>query len=80
LVYTYQNGADEIYKRLVVSADKKKLLGAVLVGDATGYGTLSQYYLNGIDLPESPDSLIFLVRNPVPTLKVQYNHHTPLPL
>ncbi len=46
LVYTYQNGADEIYKSLVVSADKKQLLGAVLVGDASGYGVLSQYYLN----------------------------------
>jgi len=63
LVYTYQNGADEIYKRLVVSADKKKLLGAVLVGDASGYGTLSQYYLNGIDLPEHPDSLILPSRS-----------------
>lgn len=58
LVYTYQNGADEIYKRLVVSQDKKKLLGAVLVGDASGYGTLLQYTLNNIDLPEHPDSLI----------------------
>ena len=63
LVYTYQNGADEIYKSLVVSADKKKLLGAVLVGDASGYGTLSQYYLNSIDLPEHPDSLIIPSRS-----------------
>jgi nitrite reductase (NADH) large subunit len=58
LVYTYQNGSAEIYKRLVVSSDKKQLLGAVLVGDASGYGTLLQYYLNGIELPENPDSLI----------------------
>ncbi len=58
IVYTYQNGAAEIYKRLVVSSDKKKLLGAVLVGDASGYGTLLQYYLNAIELPENPDSLI----------------------
>ncbi len=58
IVYTYQDGADEIYKRLVVSQDKKKLLGAVLVGDASGYGTLLQYTLNSIDLPEHPDSLI----------------------
>ncbi|BCG63213.1 MAG: nitrite reductase (NADH) large subunit [Methyloprofundus sp.] len=63
LVYTYQNGADEIYKSLVVSADKKKLLGAVLVGDASGYGTLSQYYLNSIELPENPDSLILPSRS-----------------
>lgn len=63
LVYTYQNGADEIYKSLVVSADKKQLLGAVLVGDASGYGVLSQYYLNAIDLPEHPDSLIIPSRS-----------------
>lgn len=63
LIYTYQNGADEIYKRLVVSEDKKKLLGAVLVGEASGYGALSQYYLNAIDLPEHPDSLILPSRS-----------------
>ncbi|MCK5355072.1 MAG: nitrite reductase large subunit NirB, partial [Methyloprofundus sp.] len=54
----YQDGSKEIYKRIVVSEDKKYLLGAVLVGDATGYGTLLQYCLNGIELPENPDSLI----------------------
>ena len=58
LVYTYQNGEQEIYKRLVVSQNKKQLLGAVLVGDASGYGTLLQYCLNGIDLPDNPDELI----------------------
>ncbi len=63
LVYTYQNGSDEVYKRLVVSADKKQLLGAVLVGDASGYGTLLQYCLNGIELPENPDSLILPARS-----------------
>ncbi|NOQ35281.1 MAG: nitrite reductase large subunit, partial [Methylococcaceae bacterium] len=63
LTYTYQNGSDEIYKRLVVSQDKKSLLGAVLVGDASGYGTLLQYCLNGIELPEHPDSLILPSRS-----------------
>jgi nitrite reductase (NADH) large subunit len=63
LVYSYQNGSNEIYKRLVVSADGKKLLGAVLVGDASGYNTLLQYYSNGIDLPENPDALILPSRS-----------------
>ncbi|MGY6277848.1 nitrite reductase large subunit NirB [Methylomonas sp. MgM2] len=63
LVYTYQDGRGEIYKRLVVSTDNKKLLGAVLVGDANGYSTLLQYCLNGIDLPENPDSLILPPRS-----------------
>jgi nitrite reductase (NADH) large subunit len=58
MVYSYQNGDSEIYKRLVVSQDKKQLLGAVLVGDASGYGTLLQYCLNGIELPDNPDALI----------------------
>ena len=50
--YTYQNGVDGVYKRLIVSPDNKQLLGAVLVGDAAGYPTLLQYHLNGIELPE----------------------------
>lgn len=58
LVYTYQNDGDEIYKRLVVSADKTQLLGAVLVGDASRYDQLLQYSLNGIALPENPETLI----------------------
>ncbi len=58
MVYTYQNGADGIYKRIVVSENGKKLLGSVLVGDASGYSTLLQYCLNAIDLPENPDALI----------------------
>jgi len=58
MVYSYQNGDSEVYKRLVVSEDKKFLLGAVLVGDASGYGTLLQYCLNYIELPENPDALI----------------------
>ena len=58
VTYTYQNGAQGVYKRIVVSNDGKNLLGAVLVGDASGYGTLLQYCLNGIELPENPDALI----------------------
>ncbi len=58
LVYSYQNGSSEVYKRLVVSEDKKYLLGAVLVGEASGYSTLLQYCLNSIELPENPEALI----------------------
>ncbi len=57
-IYTYFNQPEEVYKKIVVSADNKLLLGAVLVGDAADYGTLLQYMLNEITLPEFPESLI----------------------
>lgn len=56
--YTYSDGVAEIYKRLVVSGDGKKLLGAILVGDAEAYGTLQQLCVNEMDLPESPEQFI----------------------
>jgi nitrite reductase (NADH) large subunit len=56
--YTYIDEAKEIYKKIVVSEDGKLLLGAVLIGDAEEYGSLLQYKLNEIALPESPDCLI----------------------
>lgn len=56
--YVYLDGAEGVYKRINVSADGKKLLGAVLVGDTSDYGQLIQLALNGIDLPEHPDTLI----------------------
>ncbi|MCH9698132.1 MAG: nitrite reductase large subunit NirB [Gammaproteobacteria bacterium] len=56
--YVYQNEWDEVYKRLVVSEDGLKVIGAVLVGDNDSYNEIMQYYLNGIDLPETPEALI----------------------
>jgi nitrite reductase (NADH) large subunit len=58
LSYTYSNDVEEVYKRMIVSADNKKLLGAVLVGDVEAYGTLQQMCVNGMDLPEDPNCLI----------------------
>src|SRR5690606_22936314 len=58
LSYTYSNDVEEVYKRIIVSADNKKLLGAVLVGDVEAYGTLQQMCVNGMDLPEDPNCLI----------------------
>lgn len=56
--YTYIDQPSEVYKKIVVSADGTKLLGAVMVGDTSDYDSLLQYALNGIDLPEHPDVLI----------------------
>ncbi|WP_345829267.1 nitrite reductase large subunit NirB [Erwinia sp. HDF1-3R] len=56
--YIWLDEHQQIYKRLVVSADNKTLLGAVLVGDTADYGNLLQLMLNGIPLPENPAALI----------------------
>ncbi|MGF1761860.1 nitrite reductase large subunit NirB [Aliivibrio kagoshimensis] len=56
--YTYNDEIEQIYKRLIVSADGKKIVGAVLVGDAEAYGTLLQTLLNDMTLPENPSVLI----------------------
>ncbi|MGH8598087.1 MAG: FAD-dependent oxidoreductase, partial [Gammaproteobacteria bacterium] len=55
-VYSFIDEPNGIYKKIVVSG--RKLLGSVLVGEANDYGTLLQYALNGIDLPEHPEDLI----------------------
>jgi nitrite reductase (NADH) large subunit len=56
--YQFSDGRRQVYKKLVVSEDGKRLLGGVLVGDAADYGALLQMVLNGMELPESPESLI----------------------
>src|SRR4051812_7457088 len=56
LSYVYTN--EVLYKKLVVSLDRKQLLGAILLGDASDYGTLLQMVLNPLPLPEHPEDLI----------------------
>jgi len=56
--FQFTDERKQIYKKIVVSASGKHLLGAVMVGDASEYGTLLQMMLNRIELPESPEFLI----------------------
>ncbi|NDY90400.1 nitrite reductase large subunit NirB [Ideonella livida] len=56
--FNYTDELRGVYKKIVVSADGQRLLGAVLIGDATEYGTLLQMALNGIALPADPEFLI----------------------
>ncbi len=46
------------YKKLVVDAGGKLLLGGILVGDAEAYGTLLQLMQNQIELPDNPLGLL----------------------
>lgn len=61
--YFYIDEKNEIYKKIVVSGDGKHLLGAVMVGDVDAYGTLLQFMLNKMELPEHPDALILPSRD-----------------
>ena len=58
LCYSFIDERQQVYKKLVVSDCGKFLLGGVLVGEAEDYGTLLQYMLNRMPLPERPESLI----------------------
>ncbi|WP_460045302.1 nitrite reductase large subunit NirB [Pseudomonas sp. S2_H01] len=66
--YRFIDEATATYRRLVVSADGKQVLGAVLVGDNSYYDTLLQYAQNGIKLPADPSSLILPHSEGAPTL------------
>lgn len=55
----YDNKASAVYKRLNISNDGKYLLGGVLVGEASGYNTLLQYYKNKMVLPAEIETLVF---------------------
>ena len=64
--YSFVDGKRDLYKKLVVSEDGSRLLGAVLVGDAEAYGTCLQTMLNGLPLPEFPEELILPQRSGAP--------------
>lgn len=54
--YVDQNNG--IFKQVNISKDKKRLLGGILVGDATQYGILHQIYQNEMAIPPNPEDLI----------------------
>jgi nitrite reductase (NADH) large subunit len=57
-----------VYKKLVISEDGKRLLGGILVGDASAYGTLLQFVQNGITLPPHPEDLLMPPREGKPAV------------
>ncbi|SAL22426.1 nitrite reductase [NAD(P)H] large subunit [Caballeronia terrestris] len=56
--YQFSDERKQVYKKIVVSDCGKYLLGSVMVGDASEYGTLLQMMLNRIELPDAPEFLI----------------------
>ena len=58
LELTYSDAVAGVYKKLVISEDGTRLLGGVLVGDASAYGLLRPMVASGMTLPENPEELI----------------------
>ncbi|MFE7225311.1 nitrite reductase large subunit NirB [Nocardioides sp. NPDC057577] len=58
LELTYSDAVAGVYKKLVISEDGTRLLGGVLVGDASAYGLLRPMVASGMELPENPEELI----------------------
>jgi len=56
--FQFTDERKQVYKKIVVSDCGKRLLGAVLIGDAAEYGSLLQTALNGLPLPAAPEFLI----------------------
>lgn len=57
-----------IYKKLVLNEDGSRLLGGILIGDASAYGTLLQFVQNGITLPPHPEDLLMPPREGKPAV------------
>jgi len=55
-----------VYKKLVLNENGSRLLGGILVGDASAYGTLLQFVQNGIALPPHPEDLLLPPREGKP--------------
>ncbi|MDF1603614.1 nitrite reductase large subunit NirB [Nocardioides sp. YIM 152315] len=58
LELTYADDVTGVYKKLVISEDGRRLLGGVLVGDASAYGVLRPLAASGLPLPDNPEDLI----------------------
>ncbi|PMR72528.1 nitrite reductase large subunit NirB [Billgrantia endophytica] len=67
-MFRYLDEIKQQYRKLVVSSDGRRLVGAMLVGDNSVYDTLLQYYANGLDLPEDPAALILPSSEGTPAL------------
>jgi len=57
-VISLLDGVEGSYKKLVISEDGQRLLGGILVGDASEFGKLSALFQSGMALPAQPSTLI----------------------
>jgi nitrite reductase (NADH) large subunit len=57
-VLSIYDGGSGVYKKLVLTEDRKRLLGGILVGDASAYASLVSHVRSELPVPEHPEDLI----------------------
>jgi len=55
---SYADPVTGVYKKLVLSADGRRILGGMLVGDAGAYDSVLSYVRNDLPAPDRPERLI----------------------
>jgi nitrite reductase (NADH) large subunit len=55
---SYFDAVAQVYRRVTLDAEGKRLLGGVLVGDASGYGELTALARAGSPVPPHPEDLV----------------------
>ncbi len=55
---TFEDPFSDVYKKLVFAADGSRLLGGVLVGDTSDYGSLLSIFKSDKPLPHAPGELL----------------------
>ncbi|MBY0280004.1 nitrite reductase large subunit NirB, partial [Candidatus Binatia bacterium] len=55
----YEDRARGVYQKLILSDDRQRLLGGILVGDASPYASLLALSKSGMPLPERSHELLF---------------------
>ena len=63
---TFEDPFGGVYKKLVFDPDGTRLLGGILVGDASDYGTLLGLFKSDEPLPVPPGELLLVGREPRP--------------
>ncbi len=63
--YAFIDERRQVYKKLVVDSEGRRVIGGVLVGDAGSFGEWQQMMLNDMPLPEAPEDLLMPPRDGV---------------
>ena len=64
LELVFSDSVEGVYKKLVVTDDGQRLLGGMLVGDASAYASLRPLVGSGLPLPDDPAALILPAGQP----------------